>query len=107
MSDSQKALEKAVKLNPFDATSRHLLAGILREMGDSRRVERLEEISNEGAELRRLVLQAPSAHVDSEIFSRIKDYAAICGQSDIADAMAKRLQIAPAEDFFPSLSPTP
>ncbi len=102
ISDAQNSLEKSIEFNPYDGTARHLLAGILRESGDLKRVERLEAISNEGSEIRRLVLQAPSAHVDEILFKRIKDYVAICGQSDIADAMARRLQLAPAEDFFPS-----
>lgn len=98
--EAEKALNRAIELNPYDSTSRHVLAGILRETGELERVDRLEEIYNEGAEIRRLVLQAPSAHIEPELFARIKDYVAICGQSAIADAMAKRLQIAPSDDIF-------
>jgi tetratricopeptide (TPR) repeat protein len=105
--DAEQSLLKAIELNPFDPTARHQLAGILRETGMTDRVDRLEAIYNEGAEIRRLVLQAPSAHIDTELFKRIKDYAAICGQSHVADAMAKRLQLAPAADFFPSPNDSP
>lgn len=106
-SESEQALLRAIELNPYDPTARHQLAGILRETGETDRIDRLEAIYNEGAEIRRLVLQAPSAHIDTELFTRIKDYAAICGQSAIADAMARRLQLAPAEDFFPSTTGSP
>jgi tetratricopeptide (TPR) repeat protein len=99
--EAEKSLLRAIELNPFDATSRHVLAGILREAGETARVDRLEAIYNEGAEIRRLVLQAPSAHVDPEIFARIKDFVALCGESDIANAMAKRLQLSASPDFLP------
>lgn len=100
--EAEKLLLRAIELNPFDSSSRHMLATVLREMGETERVDRLEEIYTEGAEIRRLVLQAPSAHIDPELFKRIKDYVAICGESATADAMAKRLEIAPVDDFFQS-----
>lgn len=104
--EAEKSLLKAIEINPYDSSSRHMLAGILREMGETERVERLEEIYNEGAEIRRLVMQAPSADIDPELFKRVKDYAAICGESAIADAMAKRLELSPTDDIFQSQAPS-
>jgi tetratricopeptide (TPR) repeat protein len=91
-----KALEsfrEARRRNPYDMTAMHQQASILREMGEMREVEELEAIAAEGLEIRRLVLQSDSARIDPELFDRIRAYVALCGESEIADAMAQRLQV--------------
>jgi tetratricopeptide (TPR) repeat protein len=79
------AYRKALLLNPFDWASQHQLAGVLRKRDSLAEVERLSQLSLEGKELRKAIVQLPDVQsVPRHVLLRMAAYVKKCGENDLA-----------------------
>lgn len=90
---AESSYRRAIALDPFDFASRHLLAAALRKKGDAQEASALSRIADKGRALRRTILQQPNAAATPpDVLRRIADYAADCGENEVARAILDRIE---------------
>jgi tetratricopeptide (TPR) repeat protein len=91
--EAEKCYRKALELHPYAWRSQFELADVLRKSGDLREVERLSQLSLEGKDLQKTILQLPDVQsVPMDIFKRMQRYANDCGDSPVATRMKERIK---------------
>jgi Flp pilus assembly protein TadD len=87
---------QALKLNPLDWSTRHLLAALRREQEKPDEVERLEQVVQKASELSRALKLLPDARaVDRELLAKLLDYATLCGDELYARGVRRQLNLIP------------
>jgi tetratricopeptide (TPR) repeat protein len=90
--EAELAYRKALELFPFDYSSHHHLAQVLRQMQRDKEVDYMQDLAFRGNEFRKELLQLPDARsVTVEQLIRIADYIEDCGDQPVADALRRRL----------------
>lgn len=91
--EAEKCYRQALELHPYAWRSQFELADVLRKSGDLREVERLSQLSLEGKDLQKTILQLPDVQsVPMDIFKRMQRYASNCGDAPVADTMMDRIK---------------
>ncbi|MHB8970894.1 MAG: tetratricopeptide repeat protein [Pirellulaceae bacterium] len=91
--EAEAAYEKALQLNPYDYRSQHQLAGVERSLRRFDRVEKLENLSQQGTSLRRDILVMDRVDtVPPDILKRIAEYAQSAGDTLVADKLQQRFK---------------
>lgn len=91
--EAEKCYRKALELHPYAWRSQFDLADVLRKSGQLDQVERWSQLSLEGKDLQKTILQLPDVQsVPMEVFKRMQKYAADCGDSSVAGRMLERIQ---------------
>jgi tetratricopeptide (TPR) repeat protein len=92
MAAADEALAAALRLNPFDHASRHLLADVRRKAGRSADAAREAALAAEGRSLRRLILeQTDVATVQPVVLDRLQRFILGCGDEEMAGCLARRI----------------
>jgi len=91
------SFRRALKLDPYDFSSQHQLAGALRKQGNLEDAARLSRLAAQGRALRKKILEQPDVRaVPPAVLAEMADYARGCGDGPIADTLESRIrQIAP------------
>ncbi|MCA8997508.1 MAG: tetratricopeptide repeat protein [Planctomycetaceae bacterium] len=83
--EAERWFRESLDLFPFDWHAWHELAGILRRLGDLAEAERAAEIALEGKELRKKLVQLPTASdIPTELLKEVGDFAKRVGANAIA-----------------------
>jgi tetratricopeptide (TPR) repeat protein len=91
LADAEAAYQQALKLNPYDYRSQHQLAVVERSLRRFDRVERLENLSQQGTTLRRDILVMERVDlVPHDILQRIAAYAEAVGDVMVATKLRER-----------------
>jgi tetratricopeptide (TPR) repeat protein len=91
--EAEKCYRKALELHPYAWRSQFELADVLRKSGNLAEVERLSQLSLEGKDLQKTILQLPDVQsVPMEVFQRMQKYATECGDSPVAGRMLERIR---------------
>jgi Flp pilus assembly protein TadD len=90
--EAEAAYRRALELFPFDYSSHHQLAQVLRHLGRDNEVDWMQSLAFRGNELRKELLQLPDARsVSVQQLILIADYIEDCGDQPVADALRKRI----------------
>jgi tetratricopeptide (TPR) repeat protein len=90
---AERGYRRAIELQPLDWGTRHLLAELLQQQQRFEEVEQLRELVDRANVLRRALHAAPSALlVPRETLVQLASYAADCGETQMADALRRRIQ---------------
>lgn len=93
LTEAEDAYHRALKLHPLDWATRHFLAELYQRQQNFQEAGRLRELVSRANELRRTLHVAPSAReVPKEVLRKLANYAADCGDSQMADALQRRLR---------------
>lgn len=91
--DAQAAYRHAIKLNPLDWVTRHMLSDVLQQEGRIDEVKVLREITVHGRNLHNALRNAPSAReVPKDLLYKLAEYSAHCGDEQTSQALRKRIQ---------------
>lgn len=91
--EAESCFRKALELHPFAWRSQFELADVLRKKGKLEEVERLSQLSLEGKDLQKTILQLPDVQsVPMDVFKRMQNYAHDCGDSSVEGSMLERIQ---------------
>jgi tetratricopeptide (TPR) repeat protein len=90
---AREAYDRALKLHPLDWATRHFLAELCQRQQNLQEAGRLRKLVSQANELRRALHAAPSAReVPKEVLGELARYAADCGDSQMANALQRRLR---------------
>jgi tetratricopeptide (TPR) repeat protein len=90
---AEVAYHRALELHPLDWATRHFLAELCQRQQNFQGAGRLRELVSRANELRRALHAAPSAReVPEDVLRKLVRYAADCGDTQMADALQRRLQ---------------
>lgn len=90
---AEAAYRDALKRDRLDWHTWHELAGVLRRTGQLDEAEKLQRTSVVGKELRKKLRQMPDvASVTPQLLVEIRDYAALCGDTLVANALSRRIE---------------
>ncbi len=93
---AQIAYERAIELWPFDWICDHELAIVLRHTQSIGEANQYQSRAILGKEVMRLVLSAPVLDISNrETFEKIHEYMVLCGRTEIAAALKRRLETRP------------
>ncbi len=93
VADAENSYRQAIKLHPLDWTTRHMLAELLQQQQRIEEVKALRELVARANELRRELQHAPNARqIAPESVARLADYAADCGDTQMSDALRRRIR---------------
>lgn len=93
LQDAEASYRKALDLHPYAWRSQLDLANVLRRMNRFEEVEKLNQLSLMGKQIREEVLQLPDVQsVPVALFRKMQEYAAGCGDDATATRMAERLE---------------
>jgi Flp pilus assembly protein TadD len=91
--DSDKSLQRAMELNPFDWQARWILADVLRRLGKNEEADRIAQLAMQGKLLQRKILARPSARdIDEEVLGEMHSYMRQTSPPWILAAFESRLQ---------------
>lgn len=91
--DAEKCYRKALELHPYAWRSQFELADVLRKMGRQGEVERLSNLSLEGKDLQKVILQLPDVQsVSMDLFVRMQKYSLECGDEEVVARMSERIK---------------
>lgn len=91
--EAEKSYRRAIELHPLDWSTRHLLAELCQKQQKFDEVQRLRELVTRANELRRTLQSLPNArNVPQEVMIRLADYAADCGDHQVAAALRQRIR---------------
>lgn len=91
--DAEKSYRRALELHPLDWTTRHMLAELLQQQERFEEVKTLRDLVTRANELRRTLQHAPNARqISPDILSRLADYAADCHDTQVSDALRRRIR---------------
>jgi tetratricopeptide (TPR) repeat protein len=100
--EAEKAIREALRLHPVSPLAHHEYANLLRKL-ERPEAEDQQKLAASGRELRTQLLHLPSAvDLTPELFAQIANYAAACGDDQVARALQKRLGLT-AGSFVPNL----
>jgi tetratricopeptide (TPR) repeat protein len=90
--EAEQAYRHALKLHPFDWQAQHDLAAIYRKKQDFEKVEEYQAAALLGKEIMRISLQAPDTDsLSGELLRKMSRYAQMCGESELAARLQRRL----------------
>ena len=93
LDEAEASFRKALELHPYAWRSQLALAEVLRRLQKFEEVETLNQLSLMGKELRETILQLPDVQsVPVDVFQKMQQYAAGCGDELTATRMAERLK---------------
>jgi transposase len=84
--------QQALELHPLDLLARTWLTDLTRRQGDLEKAQRLEALVRQARRLRERCTGDQSAeNVAQEVLAELADYARLCGDKQMADALTRRL----------------
>ncbi len=102
------AYRRALVHNPYDFSTQHQFAGVLRKEGNLPEAARLAALAAKGRALRKMILELPDVRsIPPEVQTELEDYARGCGDGLTADRIASRRRLAAAsgEEKSPRTNP--
>lgn len=91
--EAEKCYRKALELHPYAWRSQFDLADVLRKSGQMDQVEKWTQLSLEGKDLQKTILQLPDVQsVPMEVFKRMQKYADESGDTPVAGRMLERIR---------------
>ncbi|MFT5325770.1 MAG: tetratricopeptide (TPR) repeat protein [Planctomycetaceae bacterium] len=92
LSAAEQALQQALELHPLDLLARTWLTDLTRRQGDLENAQRLEALVRQARRLRERCTGDQSAeNIAQEVLAELADYARLCGDKQMADALTRRL----------------
>jgi tetratricopeptide (TPR) repeat protein len=93
LADAEAAYRHAIKLNPMDWVTRHMLSEVVQQDGRVDEVKSLRDITVHGRNLHNALRNAPSAReVPKDLLYKLVEFAARCGDERTSEALRKRIQ---------------
>lgn len=88
------AYRDALRINPFDWRSQLKLAGALRLAGEELEADRLAQLAVDGKNLRETIMRLADVQtIPMSVLESMLDYCQRCGDSMVAEGLAKRVEM--------------
>jgi len=89
---AEGAFRKSLELFPTDWRTWQGLADVMRAQGNLEESARCQQLALTGKDLRRDIMQLPTAgDISDPLLKRLSEFAAACGDSELAESLQKRL----------------
>lgn len=102
LAEAEKSFQEALRIHPMSAEGRHHYSTTMRLLKrPEQEIQKMQALAAEGREIRKQVLQLKSSDaITEELLARLANYAKDCGDTEVHQALQKRIASPqPADDL--------